>query len=109
MACQHKDGSTFFVSVEITAFDLDGKHAFRGIIRRVVSAKPPRPKAATDDYIFSGDLLGWYEITKTLGSGYFGKGKSWHARVCAFNIVVTISFFHSENGNSSFNWLQRCR
>jgi hypothetical protein len=35
VVCQHKDGSHFFVSVEIQSFDtLDGEAYFRGMIKR---------------------------------------------------------------------------
>lgn len=89
VACQHKDLSTFYVSVEITPFVLDGENLFRGTIRRVVGTRPDRKRSAvTDDYIFSGDLLGWYEITKTLGSGYFGKVKMATHRLTGLNVAV---------------------
>lgn len=85
VACQHKDGSNFFVSVETSSVSKD---LYNGIIRRVLTAKPKRPKSVTEDYIYSGDLLGWYEITKSLGSGYFGTVKMATHRLTGLNVAV---------------------
>lgn len=88
-SCQHKDGSTFYVSVQIHQFVLDGVNCWRGMLRRVQTSKPERSRSdVQSDYIFSGDLLGWYEITKTLGSGYFGNVKMATHRLTGLNVAV---------------------
>jgi PAS domain S-box-containing protein len=78
VTCQHKDGSHFFVSVEIQPFVLDGEDCYRGVIRRTQPNKASRQRSTVqyDETISSGDVLDWYEVThKVLGTGYFGSVK----------------------------------
>lgn len=42
----------------------------------------------TAEHIFAGDMLGWYEITKSLGSGYFGTVKMATHRLTQLNVAV---------------------
>ncbi len=91
VACQHKDGSSFFVSVEIrTTVNEKGETEYHGILRRVLSNRPSKKVTsdATGEQIFAGDLLGWYEITKSLGSGYFGTVKMATHRLTQLNVAV---------------------
>jgi PAS domain S-box-containing protein len=77
--CQHKDGSRFFVSVDIQPVMLDGEDCYRGVIRRAPPKKFSRQRSTIqyeDEAISSGDVVGWYEVTdKVLGTGYFGSVK----------------------------------
>ncbi len=85
----HKDGSSFFLSVDIrSGKGPKGEPIFHGILKRSIAAKPARKTTATAEHIFSGDLLGWYEITKSLGSGYFGTVKMATHRLTQLNVAV---------------------
>jgi hypothetical protein len=78
VTCQHKDGSHFFVSVDIQPFVLDNEDCYRGVIRRTQPNKASRQRSTVqyDETISSGDVLDWYEVThKVLGTGYFGSVK----------------------------------
>ncbi len=88
--CQHKDGSTFYLSVNVKAVTSEaGETMYHGIVRRVMGQKPARKTSSiTDDHIFAGDLLGWYEITKSLGSGYFGTVKMATHRLTKLNVAI---------------------
>ena len=91
VSCEHKDKSRFFLSVDVTQFKgPSGETLYRGIVRRVLSAKSAQKRSAlaTDEHIFTGDLLGWYEITRPLGSGFFGTVKMAKHRLIGRNVAV---------------------
>jgi hypothetical protein len=88
--CQHRDGSTFFVNTSVKVGTNDaGEPVYHGVVRRVFGQKPTRkPSSVTADHIFAGDLLGWYEITKSLGSGYFGTVKMATHRLTKLSVAI---------------------
>jgi 5'-AMP-activated protein kinase catalytic alpha subunit len=91
VTCKHKDGSYFFVSVDIQSFLLDNNECYRGIIHRTQPNKVSRQRSKIqyDEIILSGDVLGWYEITKdVLGSGFFGAVRIATHRLTGISVAI---------------------
>lgn len=90
VTCQHKDGSHFFVSVDIQTVMLDGDECYRGMIHRTQPNKATRQRSAiTYEDSFENDVLDWYEVTKkVLGNGYFGSVKVATHRLTGVTVAI---------------------
>lgn len=75
----HKDGSHFFVSVDVQRIMLNGDECYRGIIHRSQPNKAKKQRSAVtyddDQHLDVSNVLDWYEVDnkKVLGEGFFGR------------------------------------
>lgn len=92
LTCMHKDGSHFFISVNVEPITINGEDCFRGMIKRARPTRVGRQRSAiTYAENFSKDLevLGWYEITeKILGRGFFGNVKMGRHRLTGVPVAI---------------------
>ena len=73
MKARHKDGTAFFVHLEMNESEYQGKMVYRGMIRRL--HKKRRAGVDTKENLKEGEIVEGYVVEKTLGSGYFGEVK----------------------------------